>query len=172
MKANTASSGEGYDSGEIEHYENDYLEKLIESNHSQNQQQQEPEQNVHKKQVQGNKLKRKYIQGRLNNVDLITSHRAKEVIYGLIAVSSDTAMVLFDPRASHSFISSKYVEDHKITMLPMRKPVIVNSPEGEMKADRICPKVSLDIKGVNFMANLIVLELMEVDVILGKGWLL
>jgi hypothetical protein len=57
-------------------------------------------------------------------------------------------------------------------MLPMRKPVIVNSPGGEMKADRICPKVSLDIKGVNFMANLIVLELMEVDVILGKGWLL
>jgi len=40
-----------------------------------------------------------------------------------------------------------------------------------MKANRICPKVSLDIKGVNFVANLIVLELMEMDVILGKGWL-
>ena len=40
-----------------------------------------------------------------------------------------------------------------------------------MKADRICPKVSIDIKGVNFEANLIVLQLMEIDVILGKGWL-
>ena len=40
-----------------------------------------------------------------------------------------------------------------------------------MKATRICPKVSLDIKGVNFEANLIVLELMDIDVILGKGWL-
>ena len=40
-----------------------------------------------------------------------------------------------------------------------------------MKAGRICPKVSLDIKGVNFVANLIILELMEIDVILGKGWL-
>ena len=40
-----------------------------------------------------------------------------------------------------------------------------------MKANRICPKVSLDIKGVNFEANLIVLELMDIDVILGKGWL-
>ena len=40
-----------------------------------------------------------------------------------------------------------------------------------MKANRICPKLSLDIKGVNFVANLIVLELMEIDVILGKGWL-
>ena len=65
----------------------------------------ELEQNVHKEQVQGNKLKRNYIQGMLNNLDLITTHGAKEVIYGLIAVSSDTAMVLFDPSASHSFIS-------------------------------------------------------------------
>ena len=40
-----------------------------------------------------------------------------------------------------------------------------------MKVDCICPKVSLDIKGVNFEANLIVLELMDIDVILGMGWL-
>ena len=80
-------------------------------------------------------------------------------------------MVLFDPSASHSFICREYVEDHKITMLPMRKPMIVNSPRGEMKENRICPKVSIDIKGVNFEANLIVLELMDIDVILGMGWL-
>ena len=110
------------------------------------------------------------MQGRLNNVDMITTHGAKEVIYGLIAVSSATAMVLFDPSASHSFISSAYVEDHKITMLPMRKPLIVNSPGGEKMANRICPKVSLNIKGKNFEANLIVSELMDID-ILGKGWL-
>ena len=58
---------------------------------------------------------------------------------------------------------------HKITMLPMRKPLIVNSLGGEKKANRICPKVSLNIKGKNFEANLIVLELMDIDVILGIG---
>ena len=79
-------------------------------------------------------------------MDLITTHGAKEVVYGLIAVSSDTAMVLFDPSASHSFISREYVEEHKITMLLMRKPLIVNSLGGEKKANRICPKVSLNIK--------------------------
>jgi hypothetical protein len=56
-------------------------------------------------------------------------------------------------------------------MLPMRKPMIVNSLGGEVKADRICPKVRLDIKGVNFEENLIVLELMDIDVILVMGWL-
>ena len=99
---------------------------------------------------------------------MITTHGAKEVVYGLIAVNSTPAMVLFDPCASHSFISREYVEDHKITMLPMRRPGIVKSPGGEMKANHICPKVSVDIKGVNFKANLIALELMDIDVIFGK----
>ncbi|XP_066391923.1 uncharacterized protein [Miscanthus floridulus] len=107
----------------------------------------------------------------MNNVDLITTHGPKEVVYGLIAESLDTAMVLFDPSASHSFIYREYVKEHKITMLPIRKPLIVNSLGGEKKANRICPKVSLNIKGKNFESNLIVLELMDIDVILGKGWL-
>ena len=33
------------------------------------------------------------------------------------------------------------------------------------------PRVSLDIKGVKFKANLIVLELVGIDVILGMGWM-
>ena len=39
------------------------------------------------------------------------------------------------------------------------------------EGNSICPKVSVDIKGVNFEANLIILELMDIDVILGMGWL-
>ena len=124
-----------------------------------------------KKQEQGSKVKRNYIQGRLNNVDMTTIHGAKEVVNGFILVNSTPATVLFGPSASHSFISSAYVKEHKITMIPMRKPVIVKSPRGEMKANRKCPRVSLDIKGVKFEANLIVLELVDIDVILGMGWM-
>ena len=43
LKTNTSTSEEDYDCGEIEHYENDCLEKFAESNQSQNRQQQEPE---------------------------------------------------------------------------------------------------------------------------------
>ena len=71
---------------------------------------------------------------------MISTHGAKEVVYGFILVNSAPAIVLFDPRASHSFISSQYVEDHKITMLSIRKLVIVKSPRGEMKADPHMPK--------------------------------
>ena len=76
MKTNTSTSRKCYDCGEVEPYKDDCLEKFAKSNQGQSQQQQEPEQNVHEEQVQGNKLRRNYIQGRLNNVDLITTHGA------------------------------------------------------------------------------------------------
>jgi hypothetical protein len=88
-----------------------------------------------------------------------------------IPVSSGNAKVLFDPSASHSFISGQYVEDHNIFMLPRGKTVMVKTPRGEIKVDHVCPKVNLDIKGINFKANLIVLELMGIDVILRINWL-
>jgi len=54
MKTNTPISKKGYDCDE-----NNYLEKFVENNQGQNQPQQEPEQNVHKKQVHGNNVKAK-----------------------------------------------------------------------------------------------------------------
>jgi len=56
-------------------------------------------------------------------------------------------------------------------MLGMKKPILVKSPRGKIKATHMCPKVSLVIKGVNFEVNLIVLESLDIDVILGRGWL-
>ena len=77
--------------------------------------------------MQRNKLKQNYIQGRLNNVDMITTHGAKEVVMGFILVNSAPTMVLLDPSASHLFKFRECVEDHKIAMLPMQKPLILNS---------------------------------------------
>jgi hypothetical protein len=45
--------------------------------------------------------------------------------------------------------------------------MIVNSPRGDMPARQLCPKVNLKIRGVDFVANLIVLESKGIDVILG-----
>jgi hypothetical protein len=45
--------------------------------------------------------------------------------------------------------------------------MIVSSLGGDMPARHLCPKVNLKIRGVDFVANLIVLELKGIDVILG-----
>jgi hypothetical protein len=49
--------------------------------------------------------------------------------------------------------------------------MIVSSPGGDMHARHICSKVSIHIRGVEFLANLIVLESNGSDVILGMDWL-
>lgn len=131
---------------------------------------------IHEAQGQGsqvprNKVKQNDIHGRLNHMDLCTACEAQNVVFGPILVNITPATVLFNSSSSHSFISSKRVADHKILMLAMRKHMLVKSPRGKIRATRICPKVSLDKRRVAFVANLIVLELMEIDVVLGRGWL-
>ena len=56
-------------------------------------------------------------------------------------------------------------------MFEMKKPILVKSPRGKIKATHMCPKVSLGIKGVNLEVNLIVLESLDIDVVLARGWL-
>jgi hypothetical protein len=118
----------------------------------------------------GNKVKQNYINVRLNHVDLSTICEAQIVVFGLILVNLTPATVLFDSSSSHFFISSKHVADHKILMVAMRKPMLVKSPRGKIRASCICLKVSIDIKGVNFLANLVVLDSLEIDIVLGRGW--
>ena len=55
-------------------------------------------------------------------------------------------------------------------MLSMDKPMLVKSLRGNLIATHFCQKVNLDIKGVNFKVNPIVLESLEIDVVLGGGW--
>jgi hypothetical protein len=49
--------------------------------------------------------------------------------------------------------------------------MIVSSPGGDMLARQLCPKVNLKIRGVDFVANLIVLESKGIDTILSMDWL-
>jgi hypothetical protein len=93
------------------------------------------------------------------------------VVIGTFSINDLSAVVLFDSGASHSFISAAYVEKHNLPMALVRSQMIVSSPGGDMLARQLCPKVNLKIRGVDFVANLIVLESKSIDVILGTDWL-
>src|SRR5438105_4081418 len=49
--------------------------------------------------------------------------------------------------------------------------MLVSSPAGDLRAVDVCPKVNLTLRGVDFPANLIVLDTKGIDVILGMDWL-
>jgi hypothetical protein len=49
--------------------------------------------------------------------------------------------------------------------------MIVSSLGGDMPTRQLCPKVNPKIRGIDFVANLIVLESKGIDIILGMDWL-
>jgi hypothetical protein len=81
-------------------------------------------------------------------------------------INDTSAVVLFDSKASHSFISAAYVEKHNLTLALLKCQMIVSSPGRDMPARQLCPKVNIKIRGVDFVANLIVLGSNGIDVIL------
>jgi hypothetical protein len=96
---------------------------------------------------------------------------ALDVIIGMILVNDNNAIMLFDSGASHSFVDATFVQKHNLPICMLKNWIIVSSSRGDMHARHVCPKVSILIGGVEFLANLIVLESKGIDVILGMDWL-
>jgi hypothetical protein len=95
------------------------------------------------------------------------AQEAPDVVIGMFLVNDISIVVLFDSGASHSFIPASYVGKHNLPLALLRCQMIVSSPGGDMPTRQLCPKVNLKIRGVDFVAILIVLESKGIDVILG-----
>ena len=92
------------------------------------------------------------------------------MVLGEFLVNSTLAMVLFDSGASHSFVASRFVTQHKILTV-LLKTLVTHSPWARNKCFLGCPRVRIIIKGIEFLADLVVLQSEGIDVILGMDWL-
>jgi hypothetical protein len=99
------------------------------------------------------------------------AQEAPDMVFGMFLINDTSVVVLYYFGASHSFISTIYIEKHNLPMALLRCQMIVSSPGGDMPARQLCLNVNLKIGGVDFVANHIVLELKGIDVILGMDWL-
>jgi hypothetical protein len=108
-----------------------------------------------------------YVCGKVNHVVVEEAQEAPNVVIGMFFINDTSAVVLFDSTASHSFISIAYIEKYNLPIALLRCQMIVSSPGGDMPARQLCPKVNLKIRGVDFIANLIVLKSKCIDIILG-----
>jgi hypothetical protein len=86
-------------------------------------------------------------------------------------INSIPASVLFDSRASRSFITEIFVEKYNIPKCLMKKKLLVTSPGGKMQATHSFPQVNVKIMGIHFLADLFALRTSGIDVILGCDWL-
>jgi hypothetical protein len=86
------------------------------------------------------------------------AQEALDIVIGMFFINDTSAVVQFDSGASHSFISTSYVEKHNLPLALLKCQMIVSSSGGDMPARQLYPKVNLKIRGVNFVTKLIVLE--------------
>jgi hypothetical protein len=85
--------------------------------------------------------------GKVNHVTIEEAQESQHVVLGMFLTNSHPTIVLFDFRASHSFITSKFVAKHNLPITIMKYTMIVSSPGGEMKTKHICPAISIAIRG-------------------------
>jgi hypothetical protein len=102
----------------------------------------------------------------VNHVAVEDAQAAPDVIIGMILVNDNNAIMLFDSRASHSFVAANFVQKHNLPLSMLKNRMIVSSLRGDMHARHIFPKVSILIRRVEFLANLIILESKGIDMIL------
>ncbi|XP_052735477.1 uncharacterized protein LOC128197472 [Vigna angularis] len=80
--------------------------------------------------------------------------------------------VLFDSRATHSFISKACVEKLGLIESEMQFDLVVSSPAaGEVRTSTMCIRCPTEVEERRFKVNLIFLPLQGLEVILGTDWL-
>jgi hypothetical protein len=79
------------------------------------------------------------------------------------------ASILFDSRASHLFISARYVNTHSLPFIIMHRPMIVITPEGLFETTYMSHKIEVTIMGRKFWVMSVVLEESSIDLILGMN---
>jgi hypothetical protein len=110
--------------------------------------------------------KQSFARRRVKHVVVEEDQKALDVVLGVFFVIDTAAVVLFYSGASHSFISVAYVDKHNLPIALLKCPMLVSSLGADMPARQLCPRGNLKIRGgVNFVANLIVLELKGNNVI-------
>jgi hypothetical protein len=83
----------------------------------------------------------------VNHAAVEEAQEATDVVLCIFFINATFAVVLFDSRASDSFIYVAYVEKHILPITSLKCQMIVSSPGGDMPVRQLCPMVNLKIRG-------------------------
>jgi hypothetical protein len=109
--------------------------------------------------------------GRVNYTTMEDIPKGEQVLTGTFSLNRHPAIILFDSRASHDFISKACTQKHQLTIEYMLTPYMISTPKGKLFTRQVAVNPSLNLGGRVFQTCLIVLEGQEIDVILGMGWM-
>ena len=89
-------------------------------------------------------------------MDAEEAEKYEDLIQGVCEVSSKTLIVLYDSRASHSFISHSHVTTIQLLISELYYDLLVSTPTNKsIKTSQVSVNISLRIECRTFVANLI-----------------
>jgi hypothetical protein len=109
--------------------------------------------------------------GRTNYTTVEEIPMGEEVLVGTFFLNEHPVIILFDPGASHDFISSTCAKMVILSMVATKAPYVISTPGGRVDADRIVHKAPLELAERVFSIDLIILKGKGLDVILGMSWM-
>jgi hypothetical protein len=74
----------------------------------------------------GNRVQSRYNHGRLNHLEAEAVQETPCMIVGMFPVDSHIVEVLFDTRATHSFITASWVVAHNLPITTMSTPIQID----------------------------------------------
>ena len=112
------------------------------------------------------------IQGRVYAIIPSTDPVDQLAIQGMFLLSLLWVRVSFDYGAFHSFITASCVRELGLEVKTLEKPLYVSSPLGtRVNVDLISQGCELEIFGILLTLDLRVMDMSELNVILGMDWL-
>jgi len=94
------------------------------------------------------------------------------VTAGKFLVNQCDALVLFDLGASHSFVSLDFVSKHNLKEITLDKGSYCISDAGnDISTNQVVLGATLEIGDHQFLADLVILPGVGIDVILGMKWM-
>ena len=111
-------------------------------------------------------------QGQVFTLDPQEAHASNTAVIGTLSIDHLKARVLFDLGAMHSFISSYFVKKLTRDKVLMKDPMTIGIPMGEtIIVKYMHPECVVEFEEKIFSVDLIELQVLEFDVILGMDWL-
>jgi hypothetical protein len=108
---------------------------------------------------------------RVNQVSAEATADEADIAIGMFYINSIPAAILFDSRATHTFIFARYDTTNELPLQNMQKPLVEITPKGSVEANYMAHRLTLTIMGRKLWSTPIVLEESSIDLILEMSWL-
>jgi hypothetical protein len=109
--------------------------------------------------------------GKINYIIAEEANEDDQVLVGMVSLNSINTRALFDFGASHSFISRKFTFEHQFPIRKVPIPFHIDAPGATLVTHEVVNLAQLEVVGLTFIVNFVVIDLEDLDIIIGMNWM-